>query len=70
MAELYFTTTLFDDFISSILTKTQPLPSGFDGMRAVKIINGLYESSQTGRKVTVYSSYEKELQRMILEQHG
>jgi len=48
-----------DDFISSIIARKQPLPSGYDGMRAVQIINGLYQSAQQGRKVSVYGTHEQ-----------
>jgi len=48
-----------DDFISSIINGRQPLPSGYDGMRIVQIINGLYQSAQQGRKILIYGTREQ-----------
>ena len=52
-----------DNFISSIIDGKQPLPSGYDGMRIVQIINGLYESARQGRKVSVYGTEEQILKK-------
>jgi predicted dehydrogenase len=48
-----------DEFISSIIAKRHPLPSGYDGMRVVQIIDGLYQSARQGRKISVYSTQEQ-----------
>jgi predicted dehydrogenase len=39
------------DFISCIKKKRQPMASGHDGMKVVEMVNGIYESSKTGRIV-------------------
>ncbi len=39
------------DFISCIKKKRQPMASGYDGMRVVEMVSGIYESSRTGRIV-------------------
>jgi len=47
--------------IESIQGAKQPLPSGYDGLRAVQMAWGVYESSRTGKKVTIYKEQEKAL---------
>jgi len=59
-----------DNFISSVLSEKQPLPSGYDGMRAVQIINSLYTSSKEGRKISVYGTQEKELLKRLRDSYG
>jgi UDP-N-acetylglucosamine 3-dehydrogenase len=59
-----------DDFISSVIARKQPLPSGYDGMRTVQIINGLYQSAQQGRKVSVYGAQEQILEEKWMEKFG
>lgn len=59
-----------DDFISSVRTGRQPLPSGYDGMRVVQIINGLYESARRGSKVLVYGAQEQILERKWMAKFG
>jgi predicted dehydrogenase len=48
----------FDDFVQAIRTNRQPLPSGFDGLRAVQMAYGIYESSRSGRSIPVWSPVE------------
>lgn len=55
-----------DDFISCILSNRQPLPSGYDGMRVIRIIYGLYESARSGRKISVYDITDHEFDKMIV----
>jgi len=43
----------FDNYVRAILQGEQPLPSGYDGLRAVQMAWGVYESAQTGRKVEI-----------------
>lgn len=54
-----------DHFIESIMTKKQPKPSGYDGMRAVQIIDGIYESAKQGVKIKVFSEEDKKLKREL-----
>ena len=42
-----------DDYVRAICAGQQPLPSGFDGLRAVEMAWGVYESARTGRKVAL-----------------
>lgn len=53
------------EFIKAIEEKKQPLPSGYDGLRAVQMAHGIYESSKTGRRVKIYGETEEKLSRMI-----
>jgi len=39
------------DFIDCIKRGNQPMASGYDGMKVIEMIHGIYESSKTGRKV-------------------
>lgn len=50
-----------DDFIKCIKNEVQPSPSGFDGMRAVQMAFGIYESAKTSKKVVIYGEDEKKL---------
>jgi len=43
-----------DHFIKSIRVGIQPQPSGYDGMRAVQIIERLYESSNKGLRLSTF----------------
>jgi len=43
----------FDDYIDAILNNQQPLPSGFDGLRAVQMAHAVYQSALLGREVKV-----------------
>jgi predicted dehydrogenase len=43
---------LIDSFVNSIIQAESPNPSGFDGYRAVKILNDLYDSSSWSEPVT------------------
>jgi predicted dehydrogenase len=52
-----------DNFISSLLTKKQPYPSGYDGLRTIQIINGLYQSAQQGCRISVFGAQDKILER-------
>jgi len=42
-----------DDYIRALREGRQPLPSGFDGLRAVQMAWGVYESARTGRKIQI-----------------
>jgi predicted dehydrogenase len=39
------------DFIQAVKDGRQPLASGYDGMKVVEMVHGIYESSKTGRPV-------------------
>lgn len=56
-----------EDFVNSIKHNKQPLPSGFDGLRAVQIAFGVYESTKTGKSVLVYGDEEKKLKETLEE---
>lgn len=43
----------FDEYVKALRAGRQPLASGFDGMRAVQMAYGVYESSQTKRLVHI-----------------
>lgn len=43
----------FADYVQALREGRQPLPSGFDGLRAVQMAWGVYESARTGRKVQI-----------------
>lgn len=51
------------DFINSIKHEKQPFPSGFDGLRAVQMAFGVYESARTGKRVLIYGDKEKKLKK-------
>ena len=51
----------FDDFVKAIRAGRQPLPSGFDGLRAVQMAQGVYESSRSGRSMNLWGEKEKKL---------
>jgi len=40
-----------DDFIDAILSRTKPLSTGVDGMKAVEVIDAAYQSAKTGKTV-------------------
>jgi predicted dehydrogenase len=41
----------FDDYIKAIINNKQPLPSGFDGLRAVQMAHAVYQSARLGREI-------------------
>jgi predicted dehydrogenase len=41
----------YSEFISSIVEKRPPLASGEDGLKVMKILDGIYKSAETGREV-------------------
>jgi predicted dehydrogenase len=41
----------FKHYVDAILRGEQPLPSGYDGLRAVQMAWGVYESARTGRRI-------------------
>ncbi len=43
----------FDDYMNCIAAGRQPLPSGFDGLRAVQMAHAVYESARLGKEVRV-----------------
>jgi len=51
----------FNNYIKTILSHQQPLPSGFDGLRVLQMIYGVYESSRLGQKVRLWGNMEKKL---------
>lgn len=40
-----------EEFINSILEKREPLATGEEGLKVMKILDGIYESAKTGREV-------------------
>ncbi len=53
----------FNEYVRAIRNNQQPLPSGFDGLRAIQMAYGVYESSRLGRKVTIWGEAEAELSK-------
>lgn len=45
----------FDEYIKSIISNRQPVPSGFDGLRVVQMVNAVYESSRLGKTISISS---------------
>lgn len=41
----------FNEFISSIEEKRKPIASGDDGLKVMKILDGIYKSAETGREI-------------------
>lgn len=58
-----------DDFVSCMMEKRQPLPSGYDGMRTIQIINALYKSAKSGQRICVFGDEDQNFKRLI-EGHG
>jgi len=44
---------ILEDFLHAIATDTQPLCDGREGRRSVELVQAIYESSRTGRPVTL-----------------
>lgn len=55
----------FHSFLQAIKEGRQPQPSGFDGLRAVQMVHGLYESSRTGHAIKIYGETEERLKQII-----
>jgi predicted dehydrogenase len=55
----------FDDFVKAIRAKRQPQPSGLDGLRAVQMAYGVYESSRSGKSMPLWEEGDKR----VLEAH-
>ena len=51
----------FNDFIKAIKENQQPSPSGFDGLRAVEMAFGVYESAKSGRSVSIWRKEHEQL---------
>ncbi|HUU54707.1 MAG TPA: Gfo/Idh/MocA family oxidoreductase, partial [Armatimonadota bacterium] len=41
----------YSEFVSSILEKRQPMATGEEGLKVMKILEGIYRSAKTGREV-------------------
>jgi len=50
-----------EDFVRSIKLNRQPLPSGYDGLRAVQMAYGVYWSTKTGKTISIYGKEDEEL---------
>ena len=55
----------FNDCIQAISSSKQPLPNGFDGLRAVQMAYGVYESSRLGKKVKIWGKEEEKLFELL-----
>lgn len=51
----------FADYVESLEKGAQPAPNVFDGLRAVQMARGVYESSRAGRTVDIYGETERRL---------
>jgi predicted dehydrogenase len=41
----------YSEFIGSILEKRPPMATGEEGLKVMKILDGIYKSAETGREV-------------------
>lgn len=41
------------EFMNAVEKRRQPVGNGFDGLQAMRIVNAVYKSSQTGKKVVI-----------------
>lgn len=57
----------FREYMKAILNKSHPIPTGFDGLRAVQMAHGIYKSSQTGRSVRLWMKEDKDLSDLFEE---
>lgn len=51
----------FQKYVSDLINQRQPAPSGFDGMRAVQMAHGVYESSRLGKKIALWGETEEKI---------
>lgn len=51
----------FREYMAALQRGEQPLPSGFDGLRAVQMVHGVYESSKKGTSVKIWGEREEKL---------
>lgn len=54
----------FNEFMKALLNNSPPEPNGFDGLRAVQMAYGVYESARTGKKVKIWGEEEEKLFRL------
>lgn len=43
----------FDEFVNALRDNRQPLPSGFDGLRVVQMVDGVYRSSHLKQEIAI-----------------
>jgi len=55
----------FNDCVQAITNSKQPLPNGFDGLRAVQMAHGVYRSSRLGKKVRIWGKEEEKLFELL-----
>lgn len=51
----------FDDFVKCVRSRRKPLPSGYDGFRAVQMAYAVYESSRSGRSIPLWEEADRKL---------
>jgi len=56
--------------VKAILKKRQPLPSGFDGLRAVQMAYGVYESSRSGKNISLWGDKEADFFKAYTKAEG
>ncbi|MCX5998865.1 MAG: Gfo/Idh/MocA family oxidoreductase, partial [Chloroflexi bacterium] len=56
------------DFVASVQRGRQPLPSGFDGLRAVQMAHGIYESSLSGKAIALWGDGQESLLKLYERQ--
>ena len=60
-----------DDFIDSVIHGIHPTPTGYDGMRVIQIIHGIYESAKRDYKVKVFNENKlNPIRKEIVKRHG
>jgi len=55
----------FKEYMKAMRNQSHPLPTGFDGLRAVQMAYGIYESSRVGKSVKIWGKEEDELFKLF-----
>lgn len=56
------------EYINGIRNDSYPEPTGFDGLRAVQMVYGIYESAKSGKRVKIWGKEEEELFNLFLRE--
>lgn len=55
----------FNDCVRAISHRQQPQPDGFDGLRAVQMAYGVYQSSRLGKRIKIWGKEEEKLFKLL-----
>ncbi|RLG29553.1 hypothetical protein DRN97_11695 [Methanosarcinales archaeon] len=55
----------FKEYMKAMLNQSHPMPTGFDGLRAVQMAHGIYESSRVGKSVKIWGKEEEKLFKLF-----